>query len=86
VGETIGFLGTGRIASAVVEGLMRAAGPAAVPVVVSPRNAERAAALADRFPGELWPPLLFDGSEEGVHIDMEDPPHRGTFFFHGVCL
>jgi pyrroline-5-carboxylate reductase len=51
VGETIEFLGTGRIASAVVEGLMRAAGPAASPVAVSPRNAERAAALAARFPG-----------------------------------
>jgi pyrroline-5-carboxylate reductase len=51
VGETIGFLGTGRIASAVVEGLMREAGPANSPVVVSPRNAQRAAALADKFPG-----------------------------------
>ena len=51
MGETIGFLGTGRIASAVVEGLMRAAGPAAFSVTVSPRNAERAAALADTFPG-----------------------------------
>jgi len=51
VGQTIGFLGTGRIASAVVEGLMRAAGPAAFSVTVSPRNAERAAALADKFPG-----------------------------------
>jgi pyrroline-5-carboxylate reductase len=51
VGATIGFIGTGRIASAVVEGLMREAGPAAFFVAVSPRNAERAAALAARFPG-----------------------------------
>jgi pyrroline-5-carboxylate reductase len=51
VGETIGFLGTGRIAGAVVEGLMREAGPADFDVVVSPRNAQRAAALAGRFAG-----------------------------------
>jgi pyrroline-5-carboxylate reductase len=46
--DTIGFIGTGRIAGAVIEGLMRGgAGP--TPVWVSPRNAVRAAALAAAF-------------------------------------
>lgn len=46
---TLGFIGTGSIAAAVVKGLCRAA-PAPDAVLVSPRNAERAAALAAEFP------------------------------------
>lgn len=46
--ETIGFIGTGHIAAAVVEGLVTAPGP--VPrICVSPRNAQKAAELARRF-------------------------------------
>jgi pyrroline-5-carboxylate reductase len=47
--ESIGFIGTGRIAGAVIEGLLRGAGPAPA-IVVSPRNASRAAALAATYP------------------------------------
>jgi pyrroline-5-carboxylate reductase len=47
--DTIGFIGTGRIAGAVVEGLLRAADQSPG-IVVSPRNAARAAALAAAFP------------------------------------
>lgn len=46
--DAIGFIGVGNIASAVVEGLVTAPGP--VPhVLLSPRNAARSAALAERF-------------------------------------
>lgn len=44
----IGFVGTGNIASAMVRGLCRA-NPAPDRVLVSPRNAEKAAALAREF-------------------------------------
>ncbi len=46
--ERIGFIGTGNIATAVVEGLLNAPGPA-LDIVLSPRNAQKAAALASRF-------------------------------------
>ena len=46
---TLGFIGTGSIAAAVVKGLCRA-DPAPDAVLVSPRNAEKAAALAAEFP------------------------------------
>ena len=45
---TIGFIGTGNIATAVVEGLLTAQGPAPS-ILVSPRNARRAADTAARF-------------------------------------
>lgn len=45
---TIGFIGTGNIATAVVEGLLTAQGPA-LSIRVSPRNARRAADLSARF-------------------------------------
>jgi pyrroline-5-carboxylate reductase len=46
--EAIGFIGTGNIAAAVVEGLVSAPGP--MPdIYVSPRNAEKASELAKRF-------------------------------------
>ena len=46
--DAIGFIGTGHIAAAVVEGLVTAPGP--VPrICVSPRNAQKAAELAKRF-------------------------------------
>jgi len=45
---TIGFLGTGVIASALVEGFCQA--DTAYPLIVSPRNAEKAAALAAKYP------------------------------------
>jgi pyrroline-5-carboxylate reductase len=44
----IGFLGTGRITEAMVEGL--SAHGEAPPIIVSPRNAETARRLAARFP------------------------------------
>jgi pyrroline-5-carboxylate reductase len=48
VHDAIGFIGTGHIAAAVVEGLVTAPGP--VPrICVSPRNAQKAAELAKRF-------------------------------------
>jgi len=47
---TIGFIGTGRIAGAVIEGLLRDAAVPAPAIVVSPRNAARAAAVAAAFP------------------------------------
>jgi pyrroline-5-carboxylate reductase len=47
--ETVGFIGTGRIAGAVIEGLLRAADPPPA-IVVSPRNAARAAALSAAHP------------------------------------
>jgi pyrroline-5-carboxylate reductase len=45
---TIGFIGTGNIAAAVVEGLVTAAGPAPR-ILVSPRNATKSAELSRRF-------------------------------------
>lgn len=47
--DSLGFVGTGTIASAIVEGL-RAAGVDA-PILLSPRNAETAARLAARHAG-----------------------------------
>ena len=46
---SIGFIGTGHITTALVEGLC-AEGDAPEAIVLSPRNAEKAAALAARFP------------------------------------
>lgn len=46
---TLGFIGTGALTSAIVTGL-KSFGDDATPVVVSPRNAEIANALASRFP------------------------------------
>ncbi len=46
--DRIGLLGTGNIGCAVVEGLMSAPGPTPQ-VLVSPRNAAKAAGLAQRF-------------------------------------
>lgn len=48
---TIGFVGTGVIASALVRGLCRAGAP--YPIIVSPRNREHAAALAQEFPTQV---------------------------------
>ena len=45
---TIGFIGVGEIAEAIIEGL--AAGEDPPRVVASPRGRERSASLADRFP------------------------------------
>ena len=45
--SVIGFIGTGNIASALVEGFC--AGPQPSPIILSPRNRERSAALAARF-------------------------------------
>ena len=45
---TIGFIGVGEIAEAIIEGL--AAGEDPPPVVASPRGRERSASLAARFP------------------------------------
>jgi pyrroline-5-carboxylate reductase len=47
--ETIGCIGVGRIATAVIETLVTAPGPG-LQVLLSPRNAARAAGLAARFP------------------------------------
>lgn len=44
----LGFVGTGALTSAIVTGL-KTTGDSAVPVVLSPRNEEIAAALASRF-------------------------------------
>ncbi|MDB5674630.1 MAG: oxidoreductase coenzyme F420-dependent [Sphingomonas bacterium] len=44
---TLGFVGTGTIAAAMIEGLC--ATPGAPPIIVSPRNAEIASDLAARF-------------------------------------
>jgi pyrroline-5-carboxylate reductase len=44
----LGFVGTGTIAAAMIEGLC--ATPGAGPIIVSPRNADIAADLAARFP------------------------------------
>lgn len=46
---TLGFLGAGAITSAIVTGLSSPGGPCP-PILLSPRNAETAAALAARFP------------------------------------
>ena len=46
---TIGFVGTGAIASAMVTGLSSEGGPQPS-ILLSPRNAETAARLANRFP------------------------------------
>lgn len=45
----LGFIGTGTINAALVRAFCRAEGPA-FPIVVSPRNAEKAAALQREFP------------------------------------
>ncbi len=47
--DAIGFIGIGNIASAVVEGLVTAPGQAP-PLLLSPRNVVKSAALAQRFP------------------------------------
>jgi pyrroline-5-carboxylate reductase len=47
VKHTIGFIGTGNIASALVEGF--ATGDAAPVILISPRNRDKSAALAARF-------------------------------------
>jgi len=48
--DTIGFIGVGNIASAVVAALATAPGPAPA-ILLSPRNAVKSAALAERLPG-----------------------------------
>lgn len=48
MGGNLGFIGTGNIAAAVVEGLVTAAGPAPR-ISVSPRNAAKSAELSRRF-------------------------------------
>lgn len=61
----IGVIGTGNIAAAVVRGLCRAA-PAPEKVLLSPRNADKAAALAREFPqAEVAPDnqSVVDGSD-----------------------
>jgi len=61
----IGFVGTGNIAAAVVGGLCTATEPPER-VLVSPRNAEKAAALAARFPMVAVAPdnqAVVDGSD-----------------------
>lgn len=45
--ETVGIIGVGHLAGYMVEGLRRA--DAGLDIVLSPRNAERSAALAERF-------------------------------------
>lgn len=49
---TLGFIGTGTINSALVRAFCRSDGPAH-PIVVSPRSAERAAALKQEFPSRV---------------------------------
>jgi pyrroline-5-carboxylate reductase len=46
--DAIGFIGTGNIASAVIEGLVTAPGQAPR-ILVSPRNVAKSAALAERY-------------------------------------
>ena len=49
---TLGFIGTGTINSALVRAVCRSDGPAH-PIVVSPRSAERAAALKQEVPSRV---------------------------------
>lgn len=49
--STIGFIGVGEIAEAIVEGLMASDAPP--PVHLSPRGRERAASLSTRFPDQV---------------------------------
>ncbi len=61
----IGFVGTGRIASALVTGLC-SAGLSPRSILISPRNAEVAARLTDRFPQVSVAPdnqSVLDGSD-----------------------
>ncbi len=47
--KRLGFIGTGNITTALVEGLCTATSPPAT-IVVSPRNAEKASELSQKFP------------------------------------
>ena len=51
--DTIGIVGVGRLAGFLVEGLRR--GGCTAPILLSPRNAIRAADLAQRFDGQVMP-------------------------------
>lgn len=50
--ETIGFIGVGEIATAIVEGLSTADSPPP-PLVLSPRGRDNVAALTERFPDRV---------------------------------
>lgn len=50
---TIGFIGTGDIASALITGFCERAAEVPYPFVVSPRNAQKAAALAAKYPDRV---------------------------------
>ena len=63
---SVGFLGTGAITEAVVIGLCTQDGRDAPPILVSPRNADRAAALAQRFP------KVTVASDNQVLVDASD--------------
>jgi pyrroline-5-carboxylate reductase len=51
--DTIGIVGVGRLAGFLIEGLRR--GGCTAPILLSPRNAIRAADLAQRFDGQVMP-------------------------------
>ena len=67
-----GFVGTGTMSAAMVRGLCTANPPVAS-VAVSPRNAEKAAALAREFPGRVT-----------VAADNQDVVERSDVVFIGV--
>jgi len=50
-GMVVGVVGCGTISSAVVTGLCTATGPRPKAILLSPRNAAKAAALAESYPG-----------------------------------
>mmetsp|Transcript_23130 Transcript_23130/g.74904 ORF Transcript_23130/g.74904 Transcript_23130/m.74904 type:complete len:329 (+) Transcript_23130:3422-4408(+) len=64
--KTYGFVGTGTMSSAIVRGLATLNTPPAA-ILVSPRNAEKAAALCEAFPGLVTVAAdnqaVLDGSE-----------------------
>ena len=67
-----GFVGTGTMSAAMVRGLCTANPPVAS-VAVSPRNAEKAAALAREFPGRVT-----------IAADNQDVVERSDVVFIGV--
>jgi len=76
VHDAIGFIGTGHIAAAVVEGLVTAPGPAPR-ICVSPRNAQKAAELAKRF--DIHPTMISSWKRELLEgaADIFDKGKKG---------
>lgn len=50
---TIGFIGIGDIASALITGFCERAADVPYPFVVSPRNAQKATRLAEKYPDRV---------------------------------